>query len=97
MRFAACVVSERVFGCSHGEVMSVTNSLMAESSVARLAALPGVSTASGVAAAAEQAQAAGRVLPVLPVLRKLLPAAGLRRGSAVAVRGWVSLLLALLA
>src|SRR5207249_1288441 len=80
----ACV-SERVFGCSHGEVMSVTNSLMAESSVARLAALPGVSTASGVAAAAEQAQAAGRVLPVLPVLRKLLPAAGLRRGSTVAV------------
>lgn len=70
---------------------------VAEAPIARLAALLGVSTASGVAAAAEQAQATGRVLPVLPELRKLLPTAGLRRGSTVAVRGSVSLLLALLA
>jgi hypothetical protein len=39
----------------------------------------------------------GRVLPVLPQLRTLLPAAGLRRGSTIAVRGSTSLLLALLA
>ncbi|GLY63431.1 hypothetical protein Atai01_00500 [Amycolatopsis taiwanensis] len=70
---------------------------VAEAPIARLAALPGVSTASGVAVAAEQARASGQVLPVLPDLRELLPAAGLRRGSTVAVRGSVSLLLALLA
>jgi hypothetical protein len=68
-----------------------------EAPVAKLAALPGVSTASGVAAAAAHAQATGRVLPVLPDLQTLLPAAGLRRGSTVSVRGSTSLLLALLA
>jgi hypothetical protein len=39
----------------------------------------------------------GRVLPVLAELSELLPWGGLRRGSAVAVRGSTSLLLALLA
>ncbi|MEU6646271.1 hypothetical protein ABZ863_27510 [Saccharomonospora sp. NPDC046836] len=66
------------------------------SAVARLAALPGVETASGVAAAAAQAQATGRVLPVLPALTDLLPWGGLRRGSTIAVHGSISLLLALL-
>jgi len=66
-------------------------------SVAALAALPGVSTASGVAAEAEHAQLTGRVLPVRPELRSLLPSGGLRRGSTIAVRGSSSLLLALLA
>ncbi|SEF31625.1 hypothetical protein SAMN05421837_105834 [Amycolatopsis pretoriensis] len=65
--------------------------------VARLAALPGVSTASRVAAQAERARVTGRVLPVAPALAELLPAAGLRRGSTVAVHGGTSLLLALLA
>jgi hypothetical protein len=64
--------------------------------IARLAALPGVSTAAGVAEAADEGHAAGRVLPVLPPLRELLPAGGLRRGSTVAVHGSTSLLLALL-
>ena len=68
-----------------------------EPPVARLAALPGVSTASGVAAQAERARATGRVLPVAPALAGLLPEAGLRRGSTVAVHGATSLLLALLA
>lgn len=68
-----------------------------EPPVARLAALPGVSTASRVAVQAEQAGATGRVLPVAPALAGLLPAAGLRRGSTVAVHGASSLLLALLA
>jgi hypothetical protein len=68
-----------------------------EPPVARLAALPGVSTASRVAAQAERARATGRVLPVAPALAGLLPAAGLRRGSTVAVHGGTSLLLALLA
>ena len=68
-----------------------------EPPVARLAALPGVSTASRVAAQAERARATGRVLPVVPALAGLLPAAGLRRGSTVAVHGGTSLLLALLA
>ncbi|MDQ7805318.1 hypothetical protein Q5425_16345 [Amycolatopsis sp. A133] len=68
-----------------------------EPSVARLAALPGVSTASRVAAQAERARATGRVLPVAPALAGLLPGAGLRRGSTVAVHGGTSLLLALLA
>ncbi|WP_167174718.1 hypothetical protein [Saccharomonospora amisosensis] len=65
--------------------------------VARLAALPGVSTASVVARAADRAQVTGQVLPVLPALADLLPRRGLRRGSTVAVRGSISLLLALLA
>ncbi|MEV6829874.1 hypothetical protein [Amycolatopsis sp. NPDC051102] len=68
-----------------------------EPPVARLAALPGVSTASRVAAQAERARATGRVLPVVPALAGLLPGAGLRRGSTVAVHGGTSLLLALLA
>lgn len=68
-----------------------------EPPVARLAALPGVSTASRVAAQAERARVTGRVLPVAPALAELLPAAGLRRGSTVAVHGASSLLLALLA
>lgn len=67
------------------------------SPVARLASLPGVSTASGVATAAEHAQVTGRVLPVLPELAELLPSSGLRRGSTIAVHGSTSLLLALLA
>ncbi|HVW40300.1 MAG TPA: hypothetical protein VHC18_03025 [Amycolatopsis sp.] len=65
--------------------------------VARLAALPGVSTASGVGAVAEHAQTTGRLLPVRDELRELLPAGGLRRGSTVVVRGSTSLLFALLA
>lgn len=65
--------------------------------VARLASLPGVRTASGVAATAEHARTTGQVLPVLPELSATLPQAGLRRGSTVAVQGSTSLLLALLA
>ncbi|MFJ1762031.1 hypothetical protein ACIOD2_17030 [Amycolatopsis sp. NPDC088138] len=68
-----------------------------EPPVARLAALPGVSTASRVAAQADQARVTGRVLPVAPALAGLLPGAGLRRGTTVAVHGSSSLLLALLA
>ncbi|SFW45038.1 hypothetical protein [Amycolatopsis australiensis] len=68
-----------------------------EPPVARLAALPGVSTASRVAAQAERARATGRVLRVAPALAGLLPGGGLRRGSTVAVHGATSLLLALLA
>jgi hypothetical protein len=68
-----------------------------EPPVARLAALPGVGTASRVAAQAERARTTGRVLPVVPALAGLLPDAGLRRGSTVAVHGGTSLLLALLA
>ncbi|ASR34177.1 hypothetical protein BAY61_03275 [Prauserella marina] len=65
--------------------------------VTRLAALPGVSTASRVAAAGEHARSTGQVLPVLPALSGFLPWGGLRRGSTVAVRGATSLLFALLA
>jgi hypothetical protein len=43
------------------------------------------------------AMAGERLLPVLPALRPLLPAGGLRRGSVVAVSGSTSLALALLA
>lgn len=68
-----------------------------EPPVARLAALPGVSTASRVAAQAAHARTTGRVLPVSPALSGLLPASGLRRGSTVAVHSSTSLLLALLA
>ncbi|HET6705356.1 hypothetical protein [Amycolatopsis sp.] len=64
-----------------------------EPPVARLAALPGVSTASRVASRAGRA----RVLPVVPALAGLLPDTGLRRGSTVAVHGGTSVLLALLA
>jgi hypothetical protein len=69
----------------------------ARAPVAHLASLSGMNTASGVAAAAEHAQVTGEVLPVLPELADLFPAAGLRRGSTVAVHGSTSLLLALLA
>jgi hypothetical protein len=75
----------------------VTAGVVADAPVARLASLPGVSTASGVAKAAEHAQATGGVLPVLPELAGLFPTTGLRRGSTVAVLGSTSLLLALLA
>jgi hypothetical protein len=86
-------------------VVSVTSDVLDAASsvsetaapVAKLAALPGVSTASGVASAAEHAHVTGRVLPVPRGLRDLLPSAGLRRGSTVAVHGSTSLLLALLA
>lgn len=64
---------------------------------ARLASLPGVGTASGVASAAERALATGEALPVLPPLAGLLSVTGLRRGSTVTVRGSAALLLALLA
>ncbi|GAB3506510.1 hypothetical protein GCM10027521_62490 [Amycolatopsis cihanbeyliensis] len=65
--------------------------------VARLASLPGVRTASGVAVDVEHARTTGQVLPVLGELAELLPQGGLRRGSTVSVRGSTSLLLALLA
>ncbi len=69
--------------------------------LAKLTALPGVSTASTVAAErasrADWGQAAGRMLPVAPALADLLPGAGLRRGSVVAVHHSTSLLFALLA
>src|SRR2546423_9390644 len=68
-----------------------------EAPVARLATLPGVSTASGVAAVAEHARTTGRLLPVRAELRELLPTGGLRRGGTVVVRGSTSLLLTLLA
>nr|WP_245975580.1 hypothetical protein [Amycolatopsis palatopharyngis] len=69
----------------------------AGAAIARLTALPGVRTASGVADAAEHAQTTGQVLPVQSALSGLLPWGGLRRGSTVAVHGSTSLLLALLA
>lgn len=75
----------------------MTSGAVAEAPLAKLTSLPGVSTASGVAIAAEQARATGRVLPVLPGLKDLFPAGGLRRGSTVVVRGSASLLFALLA
>lgn len=75
----------------------MTSGAVAEAPLAKLASLPGMSTASGVAIAAEQARATGRVLPVLSGLRDLFPTGGLRRGSTVVVRGSASLLLALLA
>lgn len=75
----------------------MTSGAVAGAPLAKLASLPGVSTASGVAIAAEQARAAGRVLPVPPELEDLFPGGGLRRGSTVVVRGSASLLLALLA
>lgn len=63
--------------------------------VARLASLPGVSTASSTGTA--RGTATGKSLPVLPELAAVLPFGGLRRGSTVSVRGSTSLLLALLA
>ncbi|MEU0537161.1 hypothetical protein [Amycolatopsis tolypomycina] len=67
-----------------------------EPPAARLAALPGVSTASRMASRGSRAERA-RVLPVVPALAGLLPETGLRRGSTVAVHGGTSVLLALLA
>lgn len=67
------------------------------SAVDRLASLPGLTTASGVAADAAGASAAGTLLPVLPELETVLPLRGLRRGSTVSVTGSRSMLLALLA
>lgn len=67
------------------------------SAVARLASLPGLTTASGVAADAAGASAAGTLLPVLPELETVLPLRGLRRGSTVSVTGSRAMLLALLA
>jgi len=89
-------VADEVADDARGVTDTVTG-ILAEAPLAKLAALPGVSTASGVAIAAEQAGVTGQVLPVRPGLRELLPAAGLRRGSTVAVRGSVSVLLSLLA
>ncbi|MFD9965023.1 hypothetical protein [Amycolatopsis sp. NPDC058986] len=66
----------------------------AEDAVARLAALPGVRTASALAAARSSASASGEALPVPGSLTSLLE---LRRGTTVAVHGSTSLLLALLA
>lgn len=65
--------------------------------VVRLASLPGVSTATGVAAEAAGASVTGKLLPVLPELAGVLPFGGLRRGSTVSVVGSRGLLLALLA
>ncbi|MER7115372.1 hypothetical protein ABT332_12865 [Saccharomonospora azurea] len=94
-------MSEGLFGAesNEGSVTRIRPERTGASrgTVARLAALPGVSTASAVADAAEHAKAAGQVLPVAPALAGLLPREGLRRGSTVAVRGSTSLLLALLA
>jgi hypothetical protein len=65
--------------------------------VARLASLPGLTTASGVAVDAAGASAAGKLLPVVPELETVLPLRGLRRGSTVSVTGSRSALFALLA
>lgn len=69
----------------------------AAGAVAQLASLPGLTTASGVAADAAGASAAGKLLPVLPELEIVLPLRGLRRGSTVSVTGSRAVLLALLA
>ena len=65
--------------------------------VARLASLPGLTTASEVAADVAGASATGKLLPVVPELEAVLPLRGLRRGSTVSVTGARSVLLALLA
>lgn len=73
---------------------------MSGSAVTRAASLKsatipdGVGVASGLTLTPVDRE---RVLPVLPALAKLLPWGGMRRGSTVAVRGSVTLLLALLA
>ncbi|MGH3432840.1 MAG: hypothetical protein ACRDQB_08405, partial [Thermocrispum sp.] len=58
---------------------------IADGAVARLASLPGLTTASGVAADVAGASAAGKLLPVVPELEAVLPLRGLRRGSTVSV------------
>lgn len=65
--------------------------------VARLASLPGLTTASGVAAEAAGASAVGKLLPVVPELAAVLPLRGLHRGSTVSVVGSRAVQLALLA
>uniref|UniRef100_UPI003F499337 hypothetical protein n=1 Tax=Amycolatopsis sp. CA-151526 TaxID=3239921 RepID=UPI003F499337 len=70
---------------------------VAESAVARLVALPGISTAGELAAESPQSRLTRPVLPVAPALAGLLPDVGLRRGSTVAVQDSTSLLLALVA
>ncbi len=75
----------------------MVGSLAPAERVARLASLPGVSTAGGVAGAAVHDSVMGRLLPVLPELAGVLPFGGLRRGSTVSVGGSRSLLLSLLA
>lgn len=70
---------------------------IADGAVARLAALPGLTTASEVAADVAGASAAGKLLPVVPELEAVLPLRGLRRGSTVSVSGSRGVLLALLA
>ncbi len=74
---------------------------MSGSAVVSLASLgPGLADQVRVAselAATPVDRAVGRALPVLAELRGVLPWGGLRRGSAVVVRGSISLLLGLLA
>jgi hypothetical protein len=66
--------------------------------VAVAAPLSGLSELSGLVERVQPVAMAGeRLLPVLPALRPLLPAGGLRRGSVVTVSGSTSLALALLA
>ncbi len=69
----------------------------ADSTVARLASLPGLNTASGMAADAAGATVVGKLLPVVPELTDVLPHRGLRRGSTVSVIGSRLLVLSLLA
>lgn len=76
--------------------MGTLASMVPGDTVTRLASLPGVGTASGVAALAG-GDPTGKLLPVLSELAEVLPFGGLRRGSTVSVRGSTSLLLALLA
>ncbi|WP_284747663.1 hypothetical protein [Amycolatopsis sp. RTGN1] len=65
--------------------------------VAGLAAIPGVRTAAQLGAPDAAVSAPAGMLPVTPVLAKLLPGGGLRRGTAVSVFGSTALILALLA
>ncbi|MPY97400.1 MAG: hypothetical protein GEU97_05275 [Actinophytocola sp.] len=69
----------------------------ADNTVAQLASLPGLNTASGMAADAAGASAVGKLLPVVPELTDVLPHRGLRRGSTVSVIGSRLLVLSLLA
>lgn len=75
----------------------MTSLLVSSEKVARLASLPGVNTASGVAAAALHGSVTGKLLPVSRELAEVLPFGGLRRGSTVSVVGSRSLLLSLVA
>jgi hypothetical protein len=65
--------------------------------LAGLTAIPGVRTAAQLREPSPDDAGPGELLTVLPALAPLLPGGGLRRGSAVAVRGATSLVLALLA